>query len=114
MIRLGGTAALALVLAAPAYTIAHADDEYGTGHDTLIRSAAAASARPSSPQGVARSWDYENEREAMARKPAASNQAARLSSTVPMADGKADVVGAGGPQDQLGREIYHPGSGTDW
>jgi hypothetical protein len=25
-----------------------------------------------------------------------------------------DVVGAGGPQDDLARQIYHPGSGTDW
>jgi hypothetical protein len=25
-----------------------------------------------------------------------------------------DLVGAGGPQDALAREIYHPGSGTDW
>jgi hypothetical protein len=25
-----------------------------------------------------------------------------------------DLNGQGGPQDQLGREIYTPGSGTDW
>ncbi len=25
-----------------------------------------------------------------------------------------DLLGAGGPQDALAREIYHPGSGTDW
>ena len=81
----------------------------------MIRGIAAApSAQPSSPPGAAQSWDYENDREAMARKPAATNQAARVSSTVPMADGKADVVGAGGSQDQIGRVIYHAGSGTDW
>jgi hypothetical protein len=25
-----------------------------------------------------------------------------------------DLVGAGGAQDALAREIYHPGRGTDW
>ena len=25
-----------------------------------------------------------------------------------------DLLGAGGPQDALSREIYYPGSGTDW
>jgi hypothetical protein len=25
-----------------------------------------------------------------------------------------DVVGGGGPQDDFARQIYHPGSGTDW
>jgi len=25
-----------------------------------------------------------------------------------------DVVGGGGQQDEIARQIYHPGSGTDW
>jgi len=28
--------------------------------------------------------------------------------------GVLDLNGQGGPQDQLGRQIYTPGSGTDW
>lgn len=50
----------------------------------------------------------------MIRSPSANNPPGRVSSTVPTVDGKADVVGAGGPQDQINRKIYRPGSGTDW
>jgi hypothetical protein len=39
----------------------------------------------------------------------------RTASTVPMVGGKRDVVGAGGHQDELAREIYQPGSHlTGW
>ncbi len=38
----------------------------------------------------------------------------RLASLSRTIDGKVDVVGAGGAQDALAVEIYHPGSGTDW
>ena len=34
--------------------------------------------------------------------------------TVPSSGSSLDLVGAGGAQDALAREIYHPGSGTDW
>jgi hypothetical protein len=37
-----------------------------------------------------------------------------LASSGSAASGKLDVVGAGGAQDQLARDIYHPGSGTQW
>ncbi len=114
-IRLGGIAALALLLTAPTFSTARADDEYGTGQETVIRGAASSTAtQPSSSPGVARSWGYENEHEAMIRSPSANNPPGRVSSTVPTGDGKADVVGAGGPQDRVNREIYHPGSGTGW
>jgi hypothetical protein len=36
----------------------------------------------------------------------------RIASTVPMVGGKPDLVGAGGRQDELAREIYTPGRGT--
>jgi hypothetical protein len=36
----------------------------------------------------------------------------RLASTVPMVGGKPDLVGAGGRQEELAREIYTPGRGT--
>jgi hypothetical protein len=38
----------------------------------------------------------------------------RTASNGPQFGGSVDVVGAGGPQDDLARQIYHPGSGTDW
>ena len=79
-------AALTLLMASSLATAARADDEYGTGHETLIRQLAA------------------------------SSEAALtvVASTVPTAGERSDVVGAGGRQDELARQIYHPGSGTDW
>ena len=38
----------------------------------------------------------------------------RSASNAPSSGTSVDVVGAGGPQDDLARQIYHPGSGTDW
>ena len=38
----------------------------------------------------------------------------RSASNGPQFGSSVDVVGAGGPQDDLARQIYHPGSGTDW
>lgn len=38
----------------------------------------------------------------------------RSASNAPLSGSSVDVVGAGGPQDEIAREIYHPGTGTDW
>jgi hypothetical protein len=38
----------------------------------------------------------------------------RSASNAPLSGSSVDVVGAGGPQDNVARQIYHPGSGTDW
>ena len=38
----------------------------------------------------------------------------RSASSAPFSGSSVDVVGAGGPQDDVARQIYHPGSGTDW
>ena len=38
----------------------------------------------------------------------------RSASNGPLSGSSVDVVGAGGAQDDLARQIYHPGSGTDW
>jgi hypothetical protein len=38
----------------------------------------------------------------------------RSASNGPLSGSSVDVVGAGGPQDDAARQIYHPGSGTDW
>jgi len=43
----------------------------------------------------------------------ADNSACRSGSTVPMASGKGSIVGCGGPYDEIYREIYTPGRGTD-
>jgi hypothetical protein len=38
----------------------------------------------------------------------------RTASNGPLSGGSVDIVGGGGPQDDVARQIYHPGSGTDW
>ncbi len=38
----------------------------------------------------------------------------RSASNAPGSGSSVDVVGGGGQQDDLARQIYHPGSGTDW
>ena len=38
----------------------------------------------------------------------------RSASNPPFSGSSVDVVGGGGPQDDVARQIYHPGSGTDW
>jgi len=38
----------------------------------------------------------------------------RSASNAAFSGSSVDVVGAGGPQDDAARQIYHPGSGTDW
>jgi hypothetical protein len=84
--RPGRAAALALLLAAFAGT-AYANDEYGTDHDTVISQAAASSGY---------------------------GERASIASAARVASVPSDVVGTNGPQDMLARQIYHPGSGTDW
>jgi hypothetical protein len=79
-------AALVLLVASSLATAARADDEYGTGHETLIREVAVTSHAALTV----------------------------IASAVPIAGTRPDAAGAGGPQDELARLIYHPGSGTDW
>jgi len=79
-------AALALLAAGGLATAVHADDEYGTNHETLIRQVAASSG------AVLTS----------------------VASSVPIASSRSDVVGAGGRQDDLACQTFQPGSGTDW
>jgi len=38
----------------------------------------------------------------------------RSAANGPASGSSVDVVGGGGAQDDLARQIYHPGSGTDW
>ena len=86
--RLTRTTALALALVTSGLAgVAYADDEYGTSHETVIRQAATS---------------------------AGSNVLSTVASSAPIMSTGFDVAGGGGPQDALARQIFHPGSGTDW
>ena len=45
---------------------------------------------------------------------AGENRAHRSCSTGPIVSGEDDVVGSGGCLDEIYRQIYHPGRGTDF
>lgn len=102
-------ATLSLALAVPAMGLAgsaFADDEYGTNRSpTILHSAQSA---PSFADAFALATGH-GQRQAIAK-----NSAAPVASDVAAPTIKQDLVGAGGQQDSLARQIYHPGSGTDW
>ena len=108
---LARAATLSLALAIPAMGLAgaaHADDEYGTTRSpTILQSAQSAFANQAETPLA---------RATAAAKAASSVYAANRSTvaTDATAGGKLDLNGQGGKQDQLGQQIYHPGSGTDW
>ena len=115
-------ATLALALA-PIAGVAYADDEYGTGHAAVI--AQAASSQPAAPLTAAQVAQLndvfkvgQNDAFGGARSsqlaPVPQATPSRLASMSRTIDGRVDVVGAGGAQDALAVEIYHPGSGTDF
>ena len=104
-------AALSLALVAPAVGFAgaaHADDEYGTRHEALVQQSARSAPSFGTAIGLATG---QPRAQALARN-AAQNLPVRSDASAPTA--KQDLLGTGGQQDQLAREIYHPGSGTDW
>jgi hypothetical protein len=114
-------ATLSLALTAPVAGVAFADDEYGTGHDAVIAQAAMSQpVAPLSASQVAQLNDVfkvgQNDAFGAARSsvlaptPASDARIASMSRSI----GEIDLVGAGGAQDKLAVEIYHPGSGTDW
>jgi hypothetical protein len=116
-------ATLSLALVAPVSGVAFADDEYGTGHDAVIAQAARSEhVAPLSADQVAQLNEAfkvgQNDAFGGATSsqlaPVAQSTEARLASMSRTIGGKADLVGAGGVQDALAVEIYHPGSGTDW
>ena len=109
-IRIARIAVVATALIVPAVsglsTTAYADDEYGvaTAHGALIRQSAESAPSFSNFVGLA-----------LGQKPGVTvaRNAARSASDVP-AGSKPDLLGTGGKQDELAREIYQPGTGTDW
>jgi hypothetical protein len=119
---LARAATLSLALAFPIATVAYADDEYGTGHEAVIQQAAAST--PSAALTVAQR-DALNDAFKVGQNdafggsrssqlaPVSQSYNGRLASMSATA-GNPDLVGAGGAQDQIANQIYHPGTGTDW
>jgi len=91
--------ALALVLAGEAMVgTARADGAFGAY-------------RQNQPVAAARSWwDGSTAYAHAPQSPTGSTAGSRVVSTVPTVDGRADIVGNHGPQDNLAKEIYRPGS----
>ena len=119
---LARAATLSMALAFPLATLAYADDEYGTGHAAVIQQAAAST--PNAPLTTAQTNALndafkvgQNDAFGAARSsqlaPVSESYNSRLASTS-ATSGNRDLVGAGGAQDQIANQIYHPGTGTDW
>lgn len=109
MARAGRAAALILVFAGPtlATTAAHAFDPFGGDETVVLKSAQSARYRDPAAAPLAQATAAARSRIVAANPPATVSDAA-------IAAGRADLLGEGGRQDELAREIYHPGSGTDW
>ena len=113
IISLARAAALSIALALPALagiaTSAFADDEYGTNRSPVIlQSAKSAFAGNPTDTPLARAT-------AAAKAASMTHAEDRSNVTSDATIGRVlDLNGQGGSQDQLGREIYTPGSGTDW
>jgi hypothetical protein len=115
------TRALAMALAISAFGLgaAYADDEYGTGRETVVRQSAASKAgtplSDAQAKAAAQQFGYHGTYPVPATpswgtSPVPSQYATR--SLVPPA--APDVVGSGGAQDDMARAIHQPGSGTGW
>jgi hypothetical protein len=134
-VNLTRVAALALMLAPALVAVAHADDEYGTGHEAVVRQVAGSAMLPMTamPQPIAAerfaAGQNDNfgapQRDALIRQSATRGSSAVLVDVAQAktaggeyaADGGyrlTDLVGSGGRQDELAREIYQPGSATDF
>jgi hypothetical protein len=97
------------------------NNDFGAQQDAAVRAASAAPAVAPLTAAqrkvvddafqVGRNNDFGS---GMAQQPvyAQRDVQSRFASTVPMVQGKPDVVGAGGPQDDLAQQIYTPGRGT--
>ncbi|HUC65222.1 MAG TPA: hypothetical protein VMA53_07340 [Stellaceae bacterium] len=105
-------AALAIAPSAFAQSANTFQDGSSTAYrENVVRQSAGA------PQAAAQSGSFQDDsatgyRENIVRQSAgtAAAQDSRYASTVPMVNGKPDVVGNHGPQDDTARQIYQPGS----
>ena len=103
---LARVAVLSMALAIPAgfAPAAHADDMYGVGtqHGALIRQSAESAPSVGAAVGLALG------QKAPQQQAVAGKTAAPVVSDAGAASGKQDLVGDGGQQDNLAREIYQP------
>jgi hypothetical protein len=110
MARAARAAIMTLILATPALgKAAYAFDPFG-GDETLV-TRSAQSGRYGNPA------DTPLAKATAEAKARASVMAANPSGTASDASrmgGPVDLLGMGGQQDDLARDIYHPGTGTDW
>ena len=110
-LRLTRAATLSLALALPALAgfagAAHADDEYGTGHERLVTQSAQSAPSFGTAVGLALG-------QPQAQETARNSQNVPVRTDVSAPSGKQDLLGTGGQQDNIARETFHPGSGTDW
>jgi hypothetical protein len=111
--RIAGAFAVSLLFASTALVNpARADDEYGSNHEIVIlHSAASASNRAPAAAPSTSLADAYGAGQAPLAEPKAGPQlvpgGSRLASEAPMG---VDLVGQGGPQDELARKIYHTGT----
>ena len=108
-------AAFSLALAAFGVGAAHAD-EYCVERDRLATDGARS--KPAAPLDAAQARIVEKMFDYHGTSPAPPKETARLPlnhyATTGSKLSAPDVVGNGGPQDDMARAIYQPGSGTDW
>lgn len=108
--RAARAAIMTLILATPALSnAAYAFDPFGGDESVVTQSAQSARyANPADAPLARATADAKAHASAMAANPpATASDASRMGGTV-------DLLGTGGQQDELAREIYHPGTGTDW
>jgi hypothetical protein len=100
--------ALALILFTPALASAsYAFDAFGGDESLVLKSAQSARYGNSAETPLARATAEAKARTSpMAAMPGVVSDASK--------GGRVDLVGTGGQQDDLAREIYRPGTGTDW
>ena len=106
--RVGRAALLSAAVATPVLThAAYAFDAFGGDETVVLKSAQSGRYGNPADTPLARSAAA-----AQARMTAANPSA--TASDAPFAAGPVDLLGQGGRQDDLARETYHPGTGTDW
>ncbi len=112
---LARAAAISIAVVIPAIsgavTSAYAYDAFG-GDPALVEQSAQ-SARYANPNDTPLAKATAQAKAAASASAYAANRSS-VASDASKAVGSTDLVGQGGPQDDFAREIYHPGTGTDW
>jgi hypothetical protein len=99
---------LTVALATPVLAnTAYAFDPFGGDETVVLKSAQSGRYGNPADTPLARATAAAQAR-TMAANPSAT------ASDAPFSAGPVDLLGQGGHQDAVAREIYHPGTGTDW